>query len=248
MGMRKIILFTLGYSDNTSTNYLLNCFLNNGFDIDGIILCKSHLKQSWRRLRKKIEMRGIIPALRRVFENLFVRKRQISQLYQQYKDKVYYVDKINSENVRDILVSNKVELLILTSTPIIKSIILDIDGLTILNSHTGYLPKYRGLDANYKALRDGHPLAVSIHKVTKKLDAGDVYLREIFNIDVSGDIIEQIDKKELHLAGKLLVKAVNLISKNKLTPIAQDEPLGKYEPPFNRKERNKIIKNFKTEL
>jgi len=245
MGTRKTNLFTMGYADNTFTSYILDYLIRHGVIIDGVIFCKSQLKHSWERLRKKIKMRGFMPALKRIYENLLVRRKEISQICHRHIDKVFFVDKINSKEVRDILISNEVELLILTSTPIIKSIILDIDGLTIINAHTGWLPKYRGLDANLKALRDGNRPGISVHKVTKKIDGGEVYLRENFDIDYDGDILQKMDEKELQLSGKLLVKAVNLMSRDALKPIAQSEPLGKYEPPLTKKERNKIIQNLR---
>ena len=107
------------------------------------------------------------------------------------------------------------------------------------------LPKYRGLDANIKAMRDDSQLGVSIHRVTKKIDAGEVYLREGFEIDSKGDILRQMDEKELKLSAELLAKAVELMNKNKLKPITQDEPLGKYEPSIPKNERNRIIKEVK---
>ena len=213
--------------------------------IDGVIFPKNQLKLSWRRLIKKIQVRGIIPAIRRIPENLIVRKKQISQICQQYIDKVFFVENLNSEEVKEILISNGVELLLLTATPIIKSIIIDIDGLTILNAHTGWLPTYRGLDGNLKALRDGHPPGVSIHKVTEKIDAGEIYLRENFQINYNNDsILKQVDEMELKLAGKLFVEAVNLYSKNMLKPIATSEKLGKYEPPLTKKEKKRIIQEL----
>ena len=248
MNSRKIKLFTIGYSDNASTSYILDYLISHGVVIDGVIFCKSQLRRSWKRLIKKIKMRGFAPALKRIYENLLVRRKEISQIYHRHIDKVFFVDKINSEEVRDILISNEVELLILTSTPIIRSIILDIDGLTIINAHTGWLPKYRGLDANLKALRDGYRPSVSVHKVTKEIDGGKLYIRDNFNIDYNGDILKQMDEKELQLSGKLLVEVVNLMSRNVLKPIAQSEPLGKYEPPLSKNERNKIIQDLKRKL
>lgn len=239
---KKPKLFTIGYSDNTSTGYLLDYLINHGVIVDGAIFCKSQLKRNLRRLIKKARMRGIIPTLGRIFENQFLRKKEVAEICKQNIEKVFFVDKFNSEAVRDILISNRADLLILTSTPIIKSIILDIEGLTILNAHTGWLPKYRGLDANLKAFRDGHQPGVSVHKVTKKIDGGEVYLRENFNIKDSCNILKQMDEKELQLSSKLLVETVNLIRRNKLQPIAQDEPIGKYEPPLSKNERKRILK------
>jgi methionyl-tRNA formyltransferase len=245
MGAKKIKLFTIGYPDNTETNFLLNYFLENGVTIDGIIFSKSQIKRDWRRLAKKIHMRGFSQALKRVCENLLVRRRQISKLCRHNIDKVFFVEKINSKEVRDILISEKVDLLILTTVHIIKAILIDIDGLLILNAHTGWLPTYRGLDCNLKALRDGHKLGLSIHKVTKKIDAGEIYLRESFQIHPNGDFLKQMDEKELQLSGKLFVEAVNLMSRNMLKPIAQDELLGKYEPPLTKQQRKKILRDIK---
>ncbi len=237
-------IFVIGYSDNISTSYLLNYLIKHGIIIDGAIFPKG-LKHSWRRLIRKIQLRGFIPAIKRVAENLIVRKRQISKMLRQI-DKVYFVDDINSEEVREILVSNNVELLLLTATiPVIKPVIIDIDGLTILNPHTGWLPKYRGLDANLKALRDKNPLGVSIHKVTEKIDAGEIYLRENFQINYKEDILKQLDEEELKLSGKLLVEAVNLKSRNMLKPITTSEQLGKYEPSLTAEEKKRVIQEIK---
>jgi len=244
MSVRKVKIFAIGYSDNTSTSYLLDYLIKQGVIIDGVIFPKNQLKLSWRRLVKKIQVRGIIPAIRRIPENLIVRKKQISQICEQYIEKVFFVDNLNSEEVKEILISNGVELLLLTATPIIKSIIIDIDGLTILNAHTGWLPKYRGLDGNLKALRDGYQLGVSIHKVTEKIDAGEIYLRENFQINYYDDILKQVDEKELKFSGKLIVEAVNLYGKNMLKPIATSEKLGKYEPPLTKKEKKRIIQEL----
>jgi methionyl-tRNA formyltransferase len=244
MSIRKVKIFAIGYSDNTSTSYLLDYLIKHGVTIDGVIFPKNQLKLSWRRLVKKIQVRGIIPAIRRIAENLILRKKQISKICQQYIDKVFFVDNLNSEEVREILISNGAELLLLTATPIIESIIIDIDGLTILNAHTGWLPAYRGLDGNLKALRDGHQLGVSIHKVAEKIDAGEIYLRENFQVNYNNDILRQVDEGELKLAGKLLVEAVNLYSKNMLKPIATSEKLGKYEPPLTKKEKGRIIQEL----
>lgn len=238
-------IFTLGYADNTMTHYILDYFLSHGVSIDGAIFIKSPLKQSWKRLLHKIKGRGVIPAIKRIAENLLVRKRMISQISQNSIPTSYFVDDVNSEEVRDILRHNRVSILILTSTPIIKPIILDIEGLTILNAHTGWLPTYRGLDANIKAMRDGHHLGVSIHKVVKKIDAGEIYLRQKFEIDFSRDILRQMDSKELELSAKLFVEAINLMKKGELIPIAQSEPLGRYEPRLSKKEIKRIIRDVK---
>lgn len=245
---KKIKIFTLGYYDNTSTSYLLDYFIRQGVVVDGVIFPKNKVKLNWKRFKRKIQSRGVVPTIKRIQENLLVRKRHIGQICQHHIGQVFFVDEVNSEKTRDILVSNEVELLLLTSTPIIKPILINIDGLTILNAHTGWLPTFRGLDANLKAMRDGQKPGVSIHRVTEKIDAGEIYLREHFHMTANGDILNQMDEKELHLAGKLLVEATKLKSRNMLKPIAVNEPLGKYEPPLTTNETKKIIQNIERTL
>ena len=58
MDTKKIKVFTIGYPDNTETNFILNYFLENGINIDGVIFSKSQIKRDWRRLAKKIRMRA----------------------------------------------------------------------------------------------------------------------------------------------------------------------------------------------
>ena len=245
IGNKKI--FALGYSDNTSTSYLLNYLFQNGVFIDGVIFPKNQIKLSWKRLVMKIKVRGFLSAIMRVVENLIIRKRQISKIYRKRVEKVFFVEEINSDEVREILINNDVGLLMLTSTPIIKSIIIDVQGLKILNAHTGWLPNYRGLDANIKALRDGHPPGVSIHKVTEKIDGGEIYLREKFEVNCNENILNQIDKKELELAGELFVKAITLYRKNMLKPIVTQKQLSKYEPPLTVKQKKKILQVLRKE-
>jgi len=244
---RKVKIFAIGYSDNTSTSYLLDYLIQQGVVIDGVIFPKNQLRLSWRRLIKKVQMRGVIPAIRRIPENLVLRRKKISKICRQSIGKVFFVDDLNSEEVKEIIISNGVELLLLTSTPIIKPIILNIDGLTILNAHTGWLPRYRGLDGNLKALRDGQPPGVSIHKVTERIDAGEIYLRENFQInDHDGSILKQVDEMELKLSGKLFTEAVHLYANNMLKPIAISEKLGQYGPPLTKKEKKRILRQFQS--
>ena len=205
---------------------------------------KNNLSLNARRLLLKLRLRGVSSTLKRCFENLLVRKQQVVHLCNEHITHSFTVQHINSEKTRKILIDNAVDLLILTSTPIIKPILIDIDGLTILNAHTGWLPAYRGLDANLKALKDGHQPGVTIHKVVNKIDAGEIYLRSHFSINSNGNLLRQMDEKELKLAGKLLVRAINLKKENRLKPIAFLEPLGRYEPPLSKREKEVLLRKL----
>ena len=58
-------------------------------------------------------------------------------------------------------------------------IISDIGDKLILNSHPGYLPNVRGLDALKWALYEGQPIGITVHAISDKVDLGEVYHRAI---------------------------------------------------------------------
>jgi methionyl-tRNA formyltransferase len=57
--------------------------------------------------------------------------------------------------------------------------ILDIEGHKIINSHPGYLPYTRGLDAVKWAVYHGNPIGVTTYYIGKGVDEGDIIDRAI---------------------------------------------------------------------
>jgi len=60
--------------------------------------------------------------------------------------------------------------------------ILDIDGHKIINSHPGYLPYTRGLDAVKWAIYHGNPIGVTTYYIRKEVDEGDIIDRAIIRV------------------------------------------------------------------
>ena len=50
MAEEKVTVFTIGYSDNTSTAYLLDYLIKHGVVIEGAIFAKNGLNHNWKRL------------------------------------------------------------------------------------------------------------------------------------------------------------------------------------------------------
>jgi methionyl-tRNA formyltransferase len=65
--------------------------------------------------------------------------------------------------------------------------ILDIDGHRIINSHPGYLPYTRGLDAVKWAIYHGNPVGVTTYYIHKEVDEGDIIDRTLINVDEMED-------------------------------------------------------------
>ena len=78
----------------------------------------------------------------------------------------------------------------------------------ILNIHPSLLPKYKGLNTHYKALKNKEKFSGStVHLVTPKLDSGKIILQKKVRISKNDDI-EKLEKKILKIEHKLYSKAI----------------------------------------
>lgn len=101
--------------------------------------------------------------------------------------------------------------------------ILDAPSSGSVNVHASLLPKYRGGAPIHRALINGdHESGVTLMRMVKQMDAGDMLAKVIVNITEDDDVGSLHDK--LKIAGALLL-SINLeaLLSNKLQGIAQDE-------------------------
>lgn len=98
----------------------------------------------------------------------------------------------------------------------------------IINVHPSLLPKYRGPTPVEQVILDGKKeTGVSIIKLGKKMDAGDIYAQA--NVSVpphinSGDLAELLAK----VGSSLLLDTLNLLINGEANPVAQDESKATY--------------------
>jgi methionyl-tRNA formyltransferase len=88
---------------------------------------------------------------------------------------LHTVDNINSDDCAHILKKLNLDIMLGMGTSIIKSKILKIPRLGILNGHSSLLPDYRGGTTEFWQLaNDEDKTGVTIHLMIEKLDAGDI--------------------------------------------------------------------------
>lgn len=99
------------------------------------------------------------------------------QLFKKLKDKTFYrIKTVNSQEFIDLLNSLKIDLVINARTrDLYKKNILNIPKLGCWNIHHGLLPEQRGLMCDFWSHKKGLPFGFSIHKMTQKLDDGDIF-------------------------------------------------------------------------
>lgn len=101
--------------------------------------------------------------------------------------------------------------------------ILDMPKRGCLNIHASLLPKYRGASPIQHVILDGEEkTGITIMQMNAGLDTGDVlYQREIPIKDT--DTCQSLEASLMELGGETIVEALELIQKDELTPIPQDE-------------------------
>lgn len=106
---------------------------------------------------------------------------------------------------------------------ILKEEILKLPRLGCYNVHGSLLPKYRGAAPIQRAIWEGEKTTgVTIQRIVKKLDAGDIVLKKEIEVDpeeTSGQLMDRL----AHLGGEALVEAVKQIESGKATFTPQDE-------------------------
>lgn len=122
---------------------------------------------------------------------------------------------------------------------ILKEEFLAIPKLGCFNLHASLLPKHRGASPINAAILSGDSeTGVTVQRMVKKLDAGDIVTQASMQIDsrdTTGDLLDQLAR----LGSELLVETVEILESGDATFTPQDESKVSYAPKL-KKESGKI--------
>jgi methionyl-tRNA formyltransferase len=100
---------------------------------------------------------------------------------------------------------------------ILKKNVIDLAKYEVINLHPSYLPYYKGKDPNFWSILNDGPFGVSIHRVTTKVDSGDILFRKkINNFDYSLNSKDLYEICRDQLVG-LFKEKYFILRKNKIT-------------------------------
>ena len=108
-----------------------------------------------------------------------------------------------------ILKKNKVDILCLAGfMRILSPTFIKKFSKPILNIHPSLLPKYKGLNTHYKAIKNKDKFSgASVHIVNEKLDSGKVILQKKIKI-LKKDTPKSLEKKILKIEHRIYKKAI----------------------------------------
>lgn len=129
----------------------------------------------------------------------------------------YLVKNHNGENCLNLLKSLNPDLIINGGTPrILKSPILSLPKLGILNCHPGILPKYRGCTCAEWAIYNDDEVGATCHFMTGGIDAGPIVCSEAMTIR-RGDSYEKMRTDLISHMIKVLVKGIAKVLQQRLS-------------------------------
>ncbi len=127
-------------------------------------------------------------------------------------------------------------LLVVAFGQILKSDVLAFPRVAPLNVHASLLPKYRGAAPFQRAIWNHEKkTGITIQKMAKKLDAGDILLQKEIAIlpeETSGELLERLAT----LGAEASIEALRLLDTGKYFFTPQDESLATLAPKIDKSE------------
>ena len=150
--------------------------------------------------------------------------------------KTWEIKTPNNKQFLDEIKQLHIDVIINQSQNILKSELLSIPKIGVINRHNALLPKNRGRLTPFWVLYKGEEeTGVTIHFVTEELDAGDIIVQKKFSIE-RHDNFNTIVKKNYELASTALLEALDKLEKNNNHFIKNDESLATYNTTPTLKE------------
>jgi len=150
---------------------------------------------------------------------------RLMQLISEKKIPVYCVSNHNDDTCKELLTTNKPDVLVLGGTRIIKPKILEVPRQSTVNSHPGLLPWLRGSASVGWALYKDMPQGATAHFVVPGIDTGDIIVSRQLPV-YRHDTYESINYHIAILAGELMAEAVTSIANGEAPRTPQDPNVG----------------------
>ncbi len=144
---------------------------------------------------------------------------------------------VNSKEFIERLKRSRADIFIVVDFgQILSDELLNIPKLFSLNIHASLLPKYRGAAPIQRAILDGEKeTGITIMKITRPLDSGDIIARMKVEIESNDDSVT-LRKKLSNLGAELLIRTLKRIDKADVTFTKQDESKATYAAKIKKED------------
>jgi methionyl-tRNA formyltransferase len=171
---------------------------------------------------------GVLPNKSREYQN-DTWYRNIEEFSQIKKIPLWNYTDLNDKNFINYIISSKIDIIFSAySHYIFPEEMLNINRLTIFNFHNSILPKYRGRSAPIMQIMNNESQsAMTLHYITKKVDAGDIVDQEYINIETN-DNVKRVYLKLAFAQYKILKRILPKLKNNSLSSRPQTGEVSKF--------------------
>ena len=161
----------------------------------------------------------------------------VKMIAQKHRIPVLQPTKIKTDEFLADLGSYQPDLIVVAAYGrILPASILDLPPLGCINIHGSLLPRHRGAAPIQWTVIKGDKLAgVTIMNMDEKMDTGDILLTESIEVredDTAGSLFIKL----ADLGGTTLIKALDLLREDRLTPVKQDHSQATMAPPLKKED------------
>ena len=194
--------------------YVLSLFLIMGF----FYFAKNSLVTIIHKIRKNLN--NVLPKL--------ISDPTIKGLAEKYKIKTWQIKTPNNKDFLNEIRQLDIDVIINQSQNILKSELLSIPKIGVINRHNALLPRNRGrLTPFWVLYKDETETGVSIHFVTEELDAGDIIVQKKFPVEPK-DKFNTLVKKNYEIAPIAMLEALDKLEKGEKDFIKNDRTQATY--------------------
>ncbi len=157
------------------------------------------------------------------------------------------IEFIKPKNINQKKYENKIKklspdlMLSMSYDQIFKKKLINLPKLGIINCHAGKLPEYRGRNVlNWVLINGEKKFGITVHYINQKIDDGHIIIQKTYAIKDIDTYATLLGKSYVECP-KLMIKAINLIKKNKVVPIKQKNILKKTSYYSKRKKGDERV-------
>ncbi len=180
----------------------------------------------------------------KLFKGKFAGGFSVEHILLKNNVRVIELKNINNEESINYLKSLNLDIIFsIAASQIFKEKILNLPKIGCFNIHTSKLPKNRGMMPNFWSLfnYENDPIsAVTIHKMNKELDDGEILLQKYFDLDPK-ESLDALIRRTKMLSVEAFLEAISILSGKNLTLLTNDSKFATYNTFPTREDVKKFM-------
>ncbi len=116
--------------------------------------------------------------IKNYLKNNDIKEKTVKKICKKYKIPFITVNNINEKKSENFIMNKSIDLIIYSGGGIIKNNIISLPKFGVINSHSGYLPFFRGMNVVEWSLLYNVKPTITVHMINAKIDEGAILFQK----------------------------------------------------------------------